>query len=501
MLRRGGNAMDAAIASTLVVGVTEGNTSLAGGGALTYYEAKTKKTIVINFEPNGFKEDVLPYTQERDSLTGRSTKVSGSFAGFYLASQKYGVLPWRQLLEPAIFYAENGYPINGHAYSTMRQYYATLTLQPSGRQIFAPDGFLPKVGELFKQPELAETLKKISEQGPDYFYKGPFAEKMVKAIQEIGGKATLEDFASYRALELDPVKGSYKDYQIIGPPAPGDSTIAFIEAMNILENVDLKSMGHYSQSADSLQWMIEVLRVMYNDVRNFSGVPEFDRALGQVLMSKEYARRRYELIQYKIEQMKRLASEKTSGAQTASVRDDYEPGPDRGTHHVSSVDRGGNVCSFMHTIYGSTYSYSGLFVGGLVLNASGGFRSHPGERIYPQCGPPIVFKGDRPYFAPGSSGGTVIPFFLIANILIWGENFKEAQEAPRFGAPAPGDNKVRIEHRIDDKVIEELKRRGYQIEWLAPYSMASGQVAGIDPTTGIRFGATDPRAHGKAAGQ
>ncbi|PYT14968.1 MAG: hypothetical protein DMG59_15470 [Acidobacteria bacterium] len=513
MLRRGGNAMDAAIAATMVTAVVDvGLSSFAGGGTFTYYDSKTKRTIVLNFEPNAVKEDVMPYKADRDGVTGRSIRIPGAIAGFHLAIQKYGALSWKEVLEPSIFYAENGFPLYGTAYAIMQDRYITLTMQPSGRRIFAPNGYLPPVGAIFKQPEMAATLRKIAEKGPDYFYKGPFAEQMVKAIRDIGGKATLDDFDSYRALELEPIRGTYKSYQIVGPPPPATSTVAITEGLNILENVDLKGMGHYSQSADSLQWVIETLRVMFNDARKYSGIPEFDRPLAQSLMSKEYAQAQYKLIRYKIEQMKRHARERPmQTAQQTPASDRHEE--ELGTNHVSAVDKDGNVCSITSTIYGGVYSYAGLFVGGIVLDSAGGFRSNPGERIISPIAPIIVFKGDKPYFATGSSGGTPNTFYTTLNVLVWDKNLKEAQEAPRF--PNAGrlldldDNKVSIESRIDDKVAEELKKRGYQLERVGPYSFNLGgvrplggvQMIGIDPDSGIRYGATDPRGVGKAAGQ
>lgn len=507
MLRRGGNAMDAAIAATMVVAVLDtGLTSLAGGGQLTYFDAKSQKTVVLNFEPNAFKEDVKPYNRERDGRTGRSIRVPGSIAGFFYAVQKYGKLPWKQIVEPSVFYAENGFPLHGAAYSIIRSHYDTLTLLPTGRDMFAPKGFLPAVGTLFKQAEMADTLKKVAEQGPDYFYRGPLAEQMVKAIREIGGKATLEDFASYRVLELEPIRGTYQGYQLVGPPPPATGIVAIIEGLNILENVNLKAMGHYAESADSLQWVAETLRVMFTDARKYTGIPEFDQAMAKILTSKEYARRQYELIRHRIEQMKRQTGER-GAAQLLLLRDVSED-PILGTNHISVVDKEGNVCSFTHTIYGSVYSTSGLFVGGIVMNAAGGFPAQPGERIITPMAPLIVFKGDKPYFATGSSGGTLNTFFTTLNVLAWDKNLKEAQEAPRFRlpttsfqAPAGDDSKLFIEHRIGEKVAEDLKRRGYQIEWLGPYSMANAQMAGIDPDTGVRHGAADPRAVGHAAGQ
>lgn len=514
MLRRGGNAMDATIAATMVTAVLDvGLSTFGGGGELTYYDAKAKRSIAINCDPRNVREDVMPYHSATDNTTGRAIPVPGSIAGFYYAIQKYGALPWKQVIEPAIFYAENGFPIYGPAYIIMADRYHALTLRPSVRQMFAPNGFLPPVGSIFKQPELAETLKKVQDQGADYFYKGPFAEQMVKAIQDLHGKATLEDFASYRALDLEPIRGTYWDYQIVGPPLPASGTVAIIEGLNILENVDLKRMGHYSESADSLQWLIETVRVMFNDAYRYIGVPELDRHIAQALLSKEYARAQYKLISHKIEETKRQAKEKpVQVAETAfkEVRED-----EGHTNHVSVVDKDGNVCSFTHTIYGPIYSAHGLFVGGIVLGSGRG-RVPPGERLIASIAPLIVFKGDKPFFASGSSGGTPNTFYTILNVLAWDKNLKEAQDAPRlpnfYSAPTLqdlDDHKVVLEHRIDDKVAEELRARAYKIEWVGPYSqggpvsrwLGGAQMVGVDPNSGIRYGATDPRGVGQAAGQ
>jgi gamma-glutamyltranspeptidase/glutathione hydrolase len=517
MLRRGGNAMDAAIAATMVTGVMDvGLTQFGGGGQLTYYDAKTKKTLVINCDPKTVKEDVLPYNAARDGATGRAIPIPGSIAGFYYAVTKYGALPWKQVIEPAIFYAENGFPLYGPAYTILQDRYNILAMRPNARQIFAPNDFLPHVGAIFKQPELAETLKKIADQGPDYFYRGPFAEKMVKAIRDIGGLATMDDFASYKVLELEPVRGTYKGYDVVGPPLPSTGAVSIIEGLNILENVDLKRMGHYAESADSLQWVIETLRVIASDTRRYNAVPESDRPLAEALMSKEYARAQYNLIRYKIEQMNRAASNKpVQLAELGPARD--VPDEDVGTNHVSTVDKDGSVCSFTHTIYGPVYSAHGLFVGGIILGSGRSFRALPGERIMPGMAAIIVFKGDKPYFATGSSGGTPNTFYTALNVLAWDKNLKQAQEAPRFpnswGGLNPDDNKIAIEHRIPDKVVSEVIRRGYQIEWLGPYSqggptsqgglrsLGGDQMVGIDPQSGMRYGATDPRGVGKAAGQ
>jgi gamma-glutamyltranspeptidase/glutathione hydrolase len=496
MLKRGGNAMDAAIAATMVVAVLDaGLTSLGGGAQLTYYQAKTKTTIVINLEPNSFREDVMAYVPDKDNPTGRSIRVPGSFAGLHLAVTKYGALPWKGVVDPSIFYAEHGYPLYGAAYDAVRRNYDTLTKNPAARRLYAPDGFLPPVGAIFKQPELADTLRKIAQQGPDYFYKGPFAEEMVKAIRDLGGKATLEDFSSYRAMELEPIHGTYHGYDLAGPPPPATGIVSIIEGLNILENVDLKSMGHYSHSPDSMQWLIETLRVMFNDAKKYTGVPEFDRELGKSLISKAYGKRQYEIIRNKIEVRRSQPQEKT----VAYAKP--EPVPELGTNHVSVVDKDGNVCSITNTIYGVVFSYTGLYVRGILLNGAGIFPSQPGERIVTPMAPLIVSRGDKPFFATGSAGGTLNTFLTTLNVLAWGKNFKEAQDAVRLRAPDVNVEKVFIENRIENGVSDTLKKRGYQIEWLAPYSMPNAQMAGIDPNTGVRYGAADPRVVGKAAGQ
>jgi len=215
------------------------------------------------------------------------------------------------------------------------------------------------------------------------------------------------------------------------------------------------------------------------------------------------------VIRHKIEQMRRDATENRRRTQAAVSIADMVSAKEGGTHHVSVVDKDGNICSLTHTISGPIYSSHGLFVGGIVMNsARGGRTGQPGGRMLTSLAPVIVFKGDKPYFATGSSGGTTNAFLTTLNVLVWDKNLKEAQEAPRFrfapgswSGPPGEDNKVFIEHRIDDKVAGPLKKRGYQIEWVGPYSQFGAQMIGIDPNSGMRYGATDPRLVGQAAGQ
>ncbi len=502
MLNRGGNAMDATIAATLVTAVIDtGLTTLAGGGQITYYDAETRTTTTINCEPQAFREDVMPYNRERDDLTGRSIRVPGTLRGFFYAILKYGSLGWDDVLEPAIHYADQGFVIHGYAYHKMWTLYDKLTARPAAQEMFAPGGFLPPPGAIFKQPEMAETLRRVAGEGPDYFYRGPFAEMLVEAIRDIGGKATLEDFASYQALELEPIRGIYKDYRILGPPPPAYGAACVIEGMNILELVDLQEMGHYTQSADALQWVIETLRVIYGDNAKYCGIPEFDRALAKILTSKDYARRRYQFIRHKIEQMKRREDPSPWPTDSTSFRAEFDEDPGPGTHQVSAVDRDGNVCSLTHTVYGGNYGTAGLFVGGISLNGAGMFRAQPGERIVSPVCPLIAFKGEKPYFATGSSGSILNTFFTTLNVIVWEMDLKEAQEAPRF--QPPDGHMVKIENRIEDRVTQELRQRGYRFEWAGPYSYPFGgaQMAGIDPVTGVRYGATDPRFLGLAVGE
>ena len=509
MLRRGGNAIDAGVAAALVLSVVDtGLTSFAGGGELTFYQAKTKKTITLDFDPNAVAADVLPYDRVRDEASGRAIRIPGTIAGFYHAVHEYGSLSWKEVMQPAISYAEDGFPINGQAYATMLERYDALTLRPEGSHIFAPNGFLPPVGSIFKQPQMAGTLKKIALEGPDFFYKGNFAEEMVKAIQGIGGKATLQDFAGYQVLEDEPLRGTYKDYSIIGPPPPGTGTASVIEGMNILENVDLSDMGDYSHSADALQWAIETLRVILEDSRKYSGIQELDVPLSRALTSKEYARAQFNVIRHKIEVMREQQGNNRLETQPFRLEPDSNEAKDGGTHQISVVDKEGNVCSITHTIWGAIYSAHGLFVGGIVMNSAAFGAAQPGGRMVGPLAPEIVFKGDKPFFATGSSGGTTNAFITTLNVLAWDQNFKQAQEAPRFrlspgnwsGPPIDGST-VFIEHRLDDQVAEQLRRRGYRIVWVGPYSQFGAQMAGIDPSSGQRYGATDPRLAGKAAGQ
>jgi gamma-glutamyltranspeptidase/glutathione hydrolase len=506
MLRRGGTAADAAVAAAMVLAVIDtGLTSFAGGGELTYYDAATKKTSALDFYLDAVPEDVRPYPRGSDQASGRAIRIPGSIAGFHAAIQKHGRLSWNDVLGPAIYYAQDGFVLTGFGYSLLQQRYDVLTLQLSGRTILAPNGLLPAVGSNIKQPELAGTLKQLQAKGPEYFYSGSFAKQIVDAVQHIGGKASLQDFAAYKPLELEPIRGTYKEYEIVGPPPPGIGTAAIIEGLNILENVDLSGMGHYSQSVDSLQWVAETLRVMLSDATKYSGIPEFDTPLALLLASKEYARAQYRLIAHKIEVTRHSPAPAAQRAELATIS---PPDFDDGTHQVSVIDRAGNVCSLTHTISGPIYSSHGLFVGGIVMNSAAGHSAQPGGRVLSALAPIIVFKGKTPYFATGSSGGTTNTFLTALNVLAWGKDLQEAQNAPRlrvaagaWSAPPGEDDSVYLEHRIDERVAEQLRHRGYRLQWVGPYSQFGAQMAGVDPQSSMRLGATDPRLPGQAAGE
>lgn len=294
MLRLGGNAVDAAVAAAFAIGVVEPDGSgIGGGGAMVVYLKKLDKYIFINYYMKA-SEDVnkLDYNFGSDAGTAKSVLVPGTVAGLTEALEKYGTLPLATVLKPAIRYAEEGFPIDNTLASLILDNVSRIQQYESTANIFLSEGFPLMEGELLVQKELANTLKKIAVEGKDGFYKGTVAEQLVKDINEAGGKITLNDFINYKPQISSPVMGTYRGYQIIAAGAP-QSGFSVIEALNILENQDLKKLGHYSTNGDALHFLAETLRRVYADRAAYLGDTKFSYVPVNGLLSKSFARVRF----------------------------------------------------------------------------------------------------------------------------------------------------------------------------------------------------------------
>ncbi len=294
ILKQGGNAIDAAVAAAFAIGVVEPDGSgIGGGGGMVVYLSKEKKSYFINYYQQASENvDKHDYNPDNDRKSVRAIIVPGTVAGLIEALEKFGTLPLSTILAPVIELAEKGFPIDATLSSIILDNVELLQKYPSTAEIFLRDGFPLMEGDTIVQSELARTLKIISSEGKAGFYEGEIANRITREVTGAGGVITLNDLKNYKAEILDPVQGSYRGYTIISANAP-QSGISVIEALNILENYDIRKLGHFSTSVETAHLLAETLRRVYADRSSFLGDPKFYDVPINGLLSKDYAKTRF----------------------------------------------------------------------------------------------------------------------------------------------------------------------------------------------------------------
>lgn len=518
ILARGGNAVDAAIATGFALAVVlprSGN--LGGGGFMLVYLAEEDKTIAIDYRemaPKAAHQDVfLDKNGNVDKFLATKSRssagVPGTVAGFWLAHQKYGSLPWQDLLAPAIRLAEEGFPVTLYLSKILKTRKAKLTTNQAGKDVFfkGGEGFY-EPGEILVQRDLAETLKRIASKGQEGFYQGEVADLIVREMQNGAGLITHQDLENYQALVREPVKGTYRGYEVVSMPPPSSGGVHVIQMLNILENFDLKAMG--SNSAAMVSTMAETMKYAFADRSQHLGDPDYYEVPLDWLTSKEYARQIAEEI-------------KTKGVQPAS---EVMPGEPKDlesfeTNHFGVVDKFGNVVANTYTInyaYGSGIMVSGA---GFILNnemddfsakvgVANGYgllgadanAVAPGKRPLSSMTPTILFKDGKPVFLAGSPGGSrIITAVLqaIVNFVDFEMPVAQAVQTPRIHHQGFPD-RILMEPGFSPDTIRLLKEAGYTIVEGTSAILASVEAIEIRED-GWMFGYSDPRrADGAAIG-
>ncbi|MCK1389796.1 gamma-glutamyltransferase [Bradyrhizobium sp. 1] len=518
ILRRGGNAVDAAVATGFAMAVTyprAGN--IGGGGFMVIHSAERHEDITIDYRetapaattPQIFLDaDGKPdAAKSRDSALG--VGVPGTVAGFALALEKYGSgqFTLAQLLEPAIVLARDGFVLTDDMADTLPGWHRRLARWPSSAKIFSrPDGTSLGEGDRLVQTDLAETLSAIAALGPRGFYEGPVAEKLAKAIAEAGGIMTPADLKSYSAVIRAPVRGSYRGYDIVSMPLPSSGGIVLMETLNILEGYQLADLKQGSPA--SLHLLIEAMKRAYADRARYLGDPAFVKAPIETLTAKDYA-------------TKLRIGISTDRATPSKDIVSAPPAPREGTNttHYSVVDSRGNAVSNTYTL---NFSYGvGLVADGTGVllnnelddftaavgasNAYGlvGYEANlpgPGKRPLSSMSPTIVLKDGKPVLVTGSPGGSRIistVLQVIVNVLDYKMDVAAAVAAPRLHHQWLPDE-VRIERGFPDDVLFELKAMDHLI--VEPMGQTSANSILVTPNGPL--GAPDPRSRGaEAAGQ
>lgn len=518
ILRRGGNAVDAAVATGFAMAVTyprAGN--IGGGGFMVIHSAEHNEDIAIDYRetapaattaqifigPDG-KPDPA---RSRDS--GLGIGVPGTVAGLALALEKYGSgkFTLAQLLEPAIVLARDGFIVTDDIADTLPGWYPRLARWPSSAKTFAkPDGTPFGEGDRLVQSDLADTLASVATQGPRGFYEGPVAEKLAKAVSDAGGIMTPADLKTYQAVIRSPVRGTYRGYDIVSMPLPSSGGVVLVESLNILEGFQLADLMQGSPA--SLHLLIEAMKRAYADRARYLGDPAFVNAPIDTLTAKDYA-------------AKLRASISTDRATPSKEIVSAPPAPREGsnTTHFSVVDNSGNAVSNTYTL---NFSYGvGLVADGTGVllnnelddftaavgasNAYGlvGYEANlpgPGKRPLSSMSPTIVLRGGKPVLVTGSPGGSRIistVLQVIVNVLDYKMDVAAAVAAPRLHHQWLPDE-VRVERGFPDDVLVGLKAKGHLI--VAPMGQTSANS--IAMTANGPLGAPDPRTRGaEAAGQ
>ncbi len=515
ILKKGGNAVDAAVAVGFALAVTYPQAGNIGGGGFMVIRMANGETITIDFREKApmrasegmFLDENGNFVPEKSQIGHLSVGVPGSVAGLLLALEKYGTMSRKKVLEPAIKLAEKGFIVNEGLANAFKNAFEHFKKFPSTMRYFSKDGQPYKAGDRLVQKDLAKVLKLIRDKGRDGFYKGKVADLIVEEMKRGGGLITYEDLENYQPVLRKPVVGNYRGYEIISMGPPSSGGVCLIELLNILENFDLKKYGF--GSSYTIHYLVEAMKRVYADRAEYLGDPDFVQIPTDKLLSKEYA--------------KELASEIDTFFATPSSKIIRSVSPiSEGAHttHYSVVDRWGNVVAVTTTInsyFGSMVAVDGA---GFFLNnemddfsakpgapnqfgllGSKANSIQPGKRMLSSMTPTIVLKNGKPFLILGSPGGsTIITSVLqvILNVVDFDMNIQEAVDAPRIHHQWYPDQIFFERRGLPRDVIENLEKRGHKVVERAGYQ---GEVQAIlIDEKGVKYGAVDPRGYGLAMG-
>lgn len=511
MMREGGNAVDAAVAVGFTLAVTYPFAGNIGGGGFMLIRMADGRAAVIDYREEAPGEasrdmyldahgNIIPDA----SITGaRAVGVPGTVAGLALAEQKYGRLGLARVLAPAIKLAQNGFPVSYWLAQSLLDHETLLSKFPNSRTIYLRGGNPYQPGEIFKQPQLARTLREIARRGPAAFYHGNIARDIVGTEKRLGGIITLADLAHYQAKIRQPLEGRFRGDTILTVPPPSSGGVALIEMLNILDPLDLGQPDSY----DSMRLIIEAQRRAFADRAKYLGDTDFVSVPVIGLDSPAYA----------AALRRQILHSRPDAPIGAGEPAAYESS---NTTHFSVVDAAGDAVSNTYTLnngYGSgvTVDHAGF----LLNDEMDDFTSKPGspnmfgliqseanaiapyKRPLSSMTPTMVLENNQPHLVLGApGGGTIINTVLevILNALVYKMDVLRAVSEPRFHNQWMPDQVFLEQNGFSADTVEKLRAAGYKIEWID--RMGECEAIEIDPKTGWRFGAADPRGSGEAVG-
>jgi gamma-glutamyltranspeptidase / glutathione hydrolase len=501
VLKRGGNAVDAAIAMAAVLNVTEPMMTGIGGDmfALVYW-SKTKELKGLNASGRAPRAWSLDYFAKKNlkqmPLFGMETvTVPGAFDGWVALNEKYGTMKFADLLAPAIGYAENGFPVMEKTAEDWDAEVERLKQNPAASANYLINGRAPRAGEIFRQPNLARTFRSLAKGGRDAFYKGEIAQAIADYCRKNGGFITVEDLAATKHDWVEPISTNYRGYTVYQIPPNGQGLTALI-TLNILEGFDLKKLS--AQPDRYYHTLIEATKLAFADRNRYIADPSFAKVPVAQLLSKDYAARRRALID-------------PNKALDSPPAGEINVGSD--TTYLTVVDKDGNAVSFINSIFDAFGS--GIVAGdtGIVLQNRGTAfslaadhpnRLEPGKRPFHTIIPAMVFKDGELLMSFGVMGGGIQPqahVQVLVNIIDRGMNLQQAIDAARYRFM--NGKSVLFEDELGASVIDRLISMGHvraKPSGVLRSSMGGGQAIMIDPVSKTLMGASDPRKDGMALG-
>jgi gamma-glutamyltranspeptidase/glutathione hydrolase len=507
VLQAGGSAVDAAVATAFALAVTHPAAGNVGGGGFLLYRPAEGEPAAYDFREKAPAAATATMFLRNGAYDGTlhheshlSVGVPGTVAGLHMAWKENGKLPWRRLIEPAIALAKDGFTVTDGLARSLEGVLPALQGHPASRAQFSKNGSPYKAGDTLVQGDLARTLERIAVEGPAGFYQGETARLVAREMKAGGGLITEADLAAYAPKKRAPVRGTYREHEVLSVPPPSSGGVALIEMLNILEGYDLKATG--PRSATTVHLVVEAMRRAFADRARHLGDPDFNPDLPVArLTSKEYAAELRRTIR--------------AGQASPSRPESFEwPTESAETTHLSVVDQSRNAVSLTYTLeesYGSKIVVPGA--GFLLNNEMGDFNAGPGltnrdglvgtlpnltapgKRMLSSMTPTILARDGKVFLVIGSPGGRTIintVLLVILNVVDFGLNVQEAIDAPRFHHQWLPDL-VRYErYGLSPDTVALLKARGHTLTEVSVQGVAEGIV--FDAARGLLEGGSDRRA-------
>ena len=518
MLQQGGNAVDAAVASTFAISVVEPfSAGIGGGGFLLLYDAATGEVRSLDFReraPQAATEtmylDESGEPQSRASLDGhQAVGVPGTVAGLYEVHQRYGNLPWQTVIEPALRLAEDGFVVHQRFVDAVERRQEVLLANPAAREVFTREGAFYQVGDHWRQPQLGQTLRRLAEE-PGDFYEGEIAEAIAADMAAFGGLVTEQDLAEYEPIWRDPLCGEFREFEVcaMGPPSSGG--VHLLQILNLIGDRPLAAVR--LNHPDTVHFLAEAMRIAYADRAEYLGDPDFVEVPVEALTSAAYAQYR----RPQIDEEQATPSSQVTAVEASQLRNLRESAE---TSHLTVVDGDRNAVSL-------TFTVNGGFGAGVVAEGTGILLNNemddfaiapgvanlyglvggeanaiaPGKTPLSSMTPTIVLQDNQLRMALGSPGGsTIITTVLqvLLNVLVYELDVAAAIAAPRFHHQWLPDRLILQEAGFTPETVETLRQRGHAIEQWQGWGNANAIVVQPDQTLA---GAADPRGDGAALG-